>query len=389
MSDTGAPLRQGIRFRLAGAAAATTLPWWADALLLPLVNIVVAFIVCGLVVWVFVGVNPLTIGLTMVDGAFGDANGVGTTFYYATTYIFAGLAVAVAAHAGLFNIGVDGQGQLAGIGIAVACLNMHSLPAILAIPAAMILGMAFGAFWGFIPGYLQARRGSHIVITTIMFNFIASALIQYLLVHVMMPVGEGEPKSAPFPPNTYLPMISDMLAPFGIDIDLTLVNLAFPISLVAAFLVWVLVWRTRLGYAMRTVGQNQTAAVYAGMSPTRIIILTMIISGALAGLMGINVLMGEQHKMIIDYTAGAGFIGIAVSLMGRSHPVGIVLASILFGALIQGGQELSFDNPIFNRDLIVVVQGMIILFVGALELLFRPQLVALFHLLKPRRSEGA
>ncbi|MFC2253031.1 ABC transporter permease [Labrys portucalensis] len=373
----------GAIFSGRSGASLITLPWWADTIILPLLNVLVAFIVSGIAVWIIVGADPLTVGVTMIGGAFGDANAVGTTLYYATTFIFAGLAVAVAFHAGLFNIGVDGQGQIAGIGIAWACLHLGGLPWLLAIPLGMAAGMLFGAAWAFIPGYLQAKRGSHVVITTIMFNYIATALVQYLLVNVMMKPGSGEPKSELFPDSTGMPLLSDILAGIGIQLDLTLVNLAFPIALIAALLVWALIWRTRLGYAMRTVGHNQTAAVYAGISPAKIIIIAMLISGGLAGLMGANVLMGEQHRMIIDYTAGAGFIGIAVSLMGRSHPAGIVLASILFGALIQGGQELSFENPVFDKNMIVMIQGIIILFVGALETMFRPQLAALFQLFTP------
>ena len=365
------------------------LPRWADVFLLPLINVGLAFLASGLVVWAFVGANPFEVGATMMRGAFGDPDGIGVTLYYATTFIFAGLAVAVAFHAGLFNIGADGQGQIAGVGVTLACLHMNGWPLLIALPAAMLAAMIFGAAWAFLPGYLQAKRGSHIVITTIMFNFIATAIVQYLLVRVLKPVGSGEPKSETFPDSTALPTLSDMLHAVGIDLSLNLVNIAFLIALLAAFLVWVLIWKTRLGYAMRTVGHNQTAAVYAGISPARIIILTMLISGALSGLMAINVLMGDQHKMIINYTAEAGFVGIAVSLMGRSHPFGIILASILFGALIQGGQELSFDNPAFNRDLITMVQGMVILFVGALEFLFKPQLAALLSRVTPARSAGA
>lgn len=302
----------GAIFSRRGSAGLIPLPWWADTIILPLINVVVAFLVSGLAVWAIVGADPLTVGTTMMTGAFGDANAIGTTLYYATTFIFAGLAVAVAFHAGLFNIGADGQGQIAGIGITLACLHVGGLPAFLAIPIGVLAAMIFGAAWAFIPAYLQAKRGSHVVITTIMFNYIATALVQYLLVNVMMKPGSGEPKSELFADSTNLPLLSDLLSVFGLQFDLTLVNLAFPIALIAAALVWALIWRTRLGYAMRTVGHNKTAAVYAGISPARIIIIAMLISGGLAGLMGTNVLMGEQHRMIIDYTAGAGFIGIAV-----------------------------------------------------------------------------
>ena len=209
----------GAIFSGRSGASLITLPWWADTIILPLLNVLVAFIVSGIAVWIIVGADPLTVGVTMIGGAFGDANAVGTTLYYATTFIFAGLAVAVAFHAGLFNIGVDGQGQIAGIGIAWACLHLGGLPWLLAIPLGMAAGMLFGAAWAFIPGYLQAKRGSHVVITTIMFNYIATALVQYLLVNVMMKPGSGEPKSELFPDSTGMPLLSDILAGIGIQLD--------------------------------------------------------------------------------------------------------------------------------------------------------------------------
>jgi len=362
----------------------TDLPRWADVFLLPLINVALAFLASGLVIYLVVGSNPLDVGATMIKGAFGSPRGIGYTLYYATTFIFAGLAVAVAFHAGLFNIGADGQGQVAGIGITLACLHLGGVPLILSLPLVMLAAMAFGAAWAFIPAYLQAKRDSHIVITTIMFNFIGAALVQYAIVRHLMPLGSGgEPKSAPYPAETFLPTLSDFLGLFGFTTRLAGANIAFLIALAAAVAIWALIWKSRLGYAIRTVGHNQVAAIYGGISPARVIVIAMLISGALSGLMGINILMGNQHKMIINYTAEAGFVGIAVSLMGRSHPFGIVLASLLFGALIQGGQELTFVNKVFNRDLITVVQGLVILFVGALEYLFKPQLTALFAGRKP------
>lgn len=362
----------------------TDLPRWADIFLLPLINVALAFLAAGLVIFLVVHVNPFDVALIMIKGAFGSPRGIGYTLFYATTFIFAGLAVAVAFHAGLFNIGVDGQGQVAGIGITLACLHMGGWPLIVSLPLAILAGMAFGAGWALIPAFLQAKRNSHIVITTIMFNLIASALVQYLIVRTLMPPdSHGEPRSDFFPPSTFLPPLRDLLALVGIEIRLSAVNIAFLVALATAVAIWALIWKSRLGYAIRTVGYNPVAAVYGGISPARIVIIAMLISGALSSLMGINILMGDQHKMIISYTAEAGFVGIAVSLMGRSHPFGIVLASILFGALIQGGQELAFVNKVFNRDLILAVQGLVILFVGALEYMFKPQLALLLSGRKP------
>ena len=134
-----------------------------------------------------------------------------------------------------------------------------------------------------------------------------------------------------------------------------------------------LIWRTKLGYEMRTMGHSPTAAhLCRHLATSGIIVVTMLISGALAGMMALNPIMGDQHRLNLDFTAGAGFVGIAVALMGRSHPVGIVLAAILFGMLYQGGAELAFDMPAITRDMIVVIQGLVILFAGALEHMFRP-----------------
>jgi simple sugar transport system permease protein len=154
--------------------------------------------------------------------------------------------------------------------------------------------------------------------------------------------------------------------------------MSFLWALVACVFVWVLIWRSKLGYDIRTFGANPTAAVYAGISPVRITIITMLISGALAGFMALNEIMGSQHRLLLEFTSGYGFVGIAVALMGRSHPVGVILAALLFGALYQGGAELAFEKPAITRDLIVVIQGLVILFAGALEHMFGPRLAALF-----------
>jgi simple sugar transport system permease protein len=245
------------------------------------------------------------------------------------------------------------------------------------LPLAILGGAAFGAAWAFIPAWLQARRGSHIVITTIMFNFIAAALMTYLLVNVLIKPGQQSPETREFGPGAAMPAVHELLGKVGITFAPTPLNFAFVLALAAGALVWVLVWRTRWGYALRVAGQNQAAAVYAGISPPRIIVQAMLLSGALAGCFGLNELLGSQHRILVDFPGGAGFVGIAVALMGRNHPVGIFLAAVLFGALAQGGSQLSFDMPKINRDMVVVIQGLVILFCGALENVFRAPLSAL------------
>jgi simple sugar transport system permease protein len=246
------------------------------------------------------------------------------------------------------------------------------------LPLAVLAGAGFGAAWAFIPAYLQAKRGSHIVITTIMFNFIAASLMTYLLVNVLIKPGQQSPESREFAVNAWMPSATDVLARVGVSFAATPLNLAFGFALGAAVLVWLFVWRTRWGYALRVAGENPAAAVYAGISPPRIIIGAMLLSGALAGGLGLNELMGSQHRILMDFPSGAGFVGIAVALMGRNHPAGIIVAAVLFGALYQGGSQLSFDMPKINRDMVVVIQGLVILLCGAMENVFKAPLAALF-----------
>ncbi len=361
-------------------------PGWVGLVLVPLLNLVLALIVAGVVV-VFIGENPFRAMRLLVAGALGSSYGIGYTLYYATSFVFTGLAVAIAFHGSLFNIGGEGQAGVAGIGVAVVCLSIvgetHWL---LAFPLAAAGAAAAGAAWAAVPAYLQAKRGSHVVITTIMFNFIASALLVYLLVNVMKVEGSMSPESRKFGTGAHIPYMHEMAAWLGITMSRTPLNLSFFLAAGAAILTWVLIWRTRLGYEIRAFGQSESAAVYAGISPYRITMLTMLISGGMAGLMATNTVMGEAHRLVLDAVQGAGFVGIAVALMGRSHPVGVVLAAILFGILYQGGAELAFEMPAISRDMIVVIQALVILFTGALENLVRFPVEAVFRNLQGRRS---
>jgi len=360
------------------------LPAWADYGLIPLINLAVAFIVAGFVV-LLVGENPFRAAAILVEGAFGRGQGIAFTLYYATTFIFTGLSVAVAVHCGLFNIGTEGQAYIAGLGVAVVCLTFDAtLPWWLTFPLATLAAAAMGALWALLPAYLQAKRGSHIVITTIMFNFIAASIMVYLLVGMLKPVGSMAPQTRIFLEGAQLPKLNWVIELFGARVRSAPLNISFLLALLMAFLTWVLIWRTRLGYEIRTYGHSPKAARYAGISETRIIIITMMISGALGGMMALNPTMGDQHNVAIDFVSGAGFVGIAVALMGRSHPVGIVLAAILFGMLYQGGAELAFEMPAISRDMIVIIQGLVILFAGALEHMFRPSIQALFASFSPK-----
>jgi ABC-type uncharacterized transport system permease subunit len=339
------------------------LPKWADIILLPLINIALAFIVVGMIV-ALLGVDPFHALKLLVLGAVGSPESIGYTLYYATNFAFTGLAVAVAFHAGLFNIGGEGQAYLGGLGCGLAILALDKyLPAWAMIPVAIAAAALFGAAWAAVPAWLQAWRGSHIVITTIMFNFVASALMVYLMVNVLIAPGSMTPQSRGFGPSGFLPILMG-----------STLNASILLAVACCVGVWIFLWHTSWGYALRTMGHNPAAAIYAGTNLRRMTMLAMCLSGALAGFVGVNELMGVQHRIMLDFQAGYGFAGIAVALMGRNHPLGVALAALLFGALQQGGAELAFDVPQITREMVVVIQGLVILFSGALEHLPRPWL---------------
>jgi simple sugar transport system permease protein len=353
------------------------MPKWADAILIPLISILLAFIISGILIAVL-GHNPFEALALMVEGAVGSSYGWGYTLYYATNFIFTGLAVAVAFHARLFNIGGEGQAVLGGLGVALVCLYIPFPHWALALPFAIIGGALFGAAWAFIPAYLQATRGSHIVITTIMFNFIAAALMTYMLVEVLKPEGSMDPATGRFPEATHLPTFQDLFSTAETAMFRGApANITFFVALIACVVVWWLIWKTRLGFEIRQFGESEPAARYSGISSVKIIVVAMLISGALAGLMSINSTMGEAERLVLNSAEGAGFIGIAVALMGRSHPIGVLLAALLFGFLYQGGQEVSLMTGI-QREVIIVIQALVILFTGALDNMVRMPLERLF-----------
>jgi simple sugar transport system permease protein len=345
-------------------------------IMLPALNLVLALALSAIVV-VLVGEHPGRALRLLVVGAFGDGEAIGYTLYYATSFVFTGLAVAVAFHGGLFNIGAEGQASLGGLGVALLCLAAGGWPTPLVIAAAIVVAGVFGAAWAFVPAWLQARRGSHVVITTIMFNFIAAAVMTHLLVNVLIKPGQQSPETREFAASTWLPQLHEVAGRLGVPMKPSPLNLSVLVAIVAGVLVWRYVWHTRWGYALRALGHSESAAVYAGIVPARVILVAMSLSGALAGLVSLNEVMGVQHRLLLNFTGGAGYTGIAVALMGRNHPLGIALAAILFGALYQGGAELALDMPALTRDMVVVIQGLVVLVCGALEHALRRPLDAL------------
>ena len=353
---------------------AATLNKFLSIFLLPLLNIVTAFIFTTLL-FLIIGIDPWEAAQILVKGAFGYEEGIGYTLYYTTNFIFTGLAVAVAFHAGLFNIGGEGQAYIGGLGVTLVALGLGTfLPPWLLLPLAILAAAIFGAAWAAIPAYLQAYRGSHIVITTIMFNFLAASLMVYLLVNIFSEPGQGMPASNAFSESASLWTWQALMAKFGIEFASSPLNVSIILALICCAAVWVFLWKTRWGYELRTVGANPDAAIYAGINPKRIVMLAMLISGALAGFVAVNELLGVRHRLVLGVKTGYGFAGIAVALMGRNHPIGVMMAALLFGALYQGGAELAFEIPSVTRDVVVVIQGLIILFSGALEFMYRAPL---------------
>jgi simple sugar transport system permease protein len=354
----------------------TELPRWATGFVLPILNLLSALLVAALVIHLL-GESPLESMQILINSAIVNPEGLAYTLFYASTFIFTGLAVSIAMQAGLFNIGAEGQMYIGGLGLTLAMLAFDAhLPAWLLIPVGMLGAALFGGLWAFLPGYLQARRGSHVVVTTIMFNFIAASLMNFLIVKYMIPEGEQNPASRVFSDAAAMPLLNAWFPALG-DTPL---NISFLIAIVALVIYGVAVWRSSWGYKLRATGLNAHAAHYAGVKISRTIIVTMLVSGALAGLAAVNSVMGSTHYLSLNFPAGAGFVGIAIALMGRQHPVGIFLSSVLFGALIQGGFDLSLEKPNIPQETFIFIQGLIILFCGAMENFYAPAVLKLINL---------
>jgi simple sugar transport system permease protein len=242
---------------------------------------------------------------------------------------------------------------------------------------AMVAAMVAGGVWGAIPGALKARFGSHEVINTIMMNFIAVGLISYLTQRFFKEQGDPIMQTAPIADHAQIARFSTLLSPLGVNFPQHIpLNISFLLALLTAFLVWVFLWRTKWGYEIRAVGSNPGAAECGGVSVRKQIVLAMALSGALAGLVGVNEVLGYRYRYYHDFSPGYGYSGIAVALLGRNHPLGVALAALLIGALNRGGLPVDIFTDKVSKDLVQVLQAIIILFV-AMEVLFRGRLTGL------------
>lgn len=333
-------------------------------MLVPLLAVLTALVIGGLIILISGG-NPLEAYRGLFEGAFGSPKAISETFIWATPYIFAGLAVALAFKGGLFNIGAEGQlamGALtaAWLGYGLPQLLDTPIPPLLHVLICVISGALAGGLWGGIPGWLKARTGAHEVIITIMMNYIALQLVSFLL---------NGPLKDPSPTNVIArtPLIADS-ARIGPLFEGFRVHWGTVLALAVALFIWWLLWKTTVGFEIRTVGTSTGAARYAGINVGRTVVLTMFLSGGLAGLAGAIEVTALNYRHELSFALGYGFDAIAIALLGRTHPLGVVLASILFGAMRNGATRMQFLTQI-PVDIISVVQALILLFIAADEII--------------------
>ena len=326
-----------------------------EALLPPLVALLVS-VVAGDLLILAVGQSPGAVWRLMLEGTWGNAYGFGQVLYKTTTLVCTGLAVAVGLRAGLFNIGAEGQLAAGGLGAALVGLALPAgTSALIAVPLCTVGALCAGGAVGFVPGALRARWGAHEVITTIMLNFIVLALLSWLI-SARLRVPETLHTSAIH--AGALPRLAAWWPPF----HGSAANGSMVIVLFAALLVNLYLFRTRGGFELRAVGLQPDAAENSGINVGRTWIRALTISGALAGLGGINFVLGYEHYYEEGFATGAGFLGIAVALVGRSNPLGVVLAALFFATLSQGGLAI---NALVPKQMVDALQGVVILAMAA------------------------
>ena len=344
-----------------------TLRRLGPTVLLPLLSVFTALVVGGVIIWLagprfqgeWFGLEFVLDGYAgLFQGAFGSQKAIIGTLVRATPLIFAGLAVALAFRCGLFNIGVEGQLGIGVLAAAWAGVSLAGLPAVILVPLTLLAGAIGGFLWGIIPGYLKARTGAHEVITTIMLNYIAAQIAGFLLTG---------PFRDPSPTNVtaQTPKIGE-----GARLPFLLPGLHWGVVLafLAAVAVWYFLWKTTWGFEIRTVGANSSAAKYAGINVPRNVVLALGLSGLLAGLAGAVQVAGVNYRGILGFNVGYGFDGIAIALLGRTTPLGTVLAALLFGSLRNGATVMQFRTQI-SADIISVIQALILIFVAAEQII--------------------
>src|SRR6266404_6131266 len=329
-------------------------------ILFPLIAVLAAFVVGGIVVWL-IGDDPIQTYRLLIGSAFSWPDGIGYVLFYATPLIFTGLAVMVAFRCGLLNIGAEGQLYIGAFAAAWVGIKFAGASAWVLLPMCCLAAILAGALWGGIPGVLKARFGSHEVINTIMLNFIAIALLSYFTQYHFKIPGDAIMQTAQIGPAANLPTLGRFIPGLPARIP---VNIAFIFAVIACILVYIFLWKTKWGYELRATGANPSAAEYGGISIRKQIILAMSISGGLAGMVGINEVLGYRYRYYDGFSANYGFVGIAVALLGRNHPVGVFLAAILFAVLLRGGIFVDAYTIHVSKDIVDMLQGIVIILVA-------------------------
>ena len=330
-------------------------------IIVPILAVVTALLLGALTMFA-TGVDLATIARSfaaLFTGSFGSISAVSETLTAATPVTMAALGVALGFRAGLFNIGAEGQLIIGGLAAVLAGFMLTGLPIYLHLPLALLAGMIAGGLWAAIAGWLKAATGAHEVITTIMLNFVAYRLTDYLLRNPpLQKPGRSDPISESVLPSATLPQLLTWIDP-GFRL-----HLGFLIAIAAVAFVYWLLFKTTVGFEFRASGASPDAARYAGIRAGLTIVLVMAVAGALAGLAGANQVLGVLGRASPNFSAGIGFDAIAVALLGRSHPVGVLFAGILFGALQAGGRQMQVSAGV-SIDLIGIIQALIIVFIAA------------------------
>ncbi len=307
----------------------------------------------------FAGESPVHVLAVLGKSAFGSSYDLGLTLFYTTSLIFTGLSVCIAFHAGLFNIGAEGQLNIGAFAMAATGVLLPQLPPVIAPFVAILFGIIAAAAWGFIPGYLKAKRGSHEVIITMMMNFVASGLISYFVVGSLKNPNSQNPETADIA-TQFLLKSATAESPF---------NFSFYVALILAILVWLFLFKTIWGFELRAVGQNEEAAEIAGIQTKYYKILALTLAGAFAGLVGLNEVIAFSGKYRLGFSADFGFIGIAVALLARNNPLAIILTALLFGTLQKGASDLDMETNKITRDFAKIIQAIIILSVAGFAMM--------------------
>lgn len=326
------------------------------AMIVPVISVVVALAIGAVIISVS-GANPLVAYRALFEGGLGSARAIGRTFEKATPLIFGGLAVSLAFKCGLFNIGAQGQLLLGAVFAAFIGFSLQGLPAMAHIPLALLVGAIMGALWAAIAGTLKAFTGAHEVITTIMLNFVAFNLTDWLADGPWKDRSPGNivARTPAVAPEARLP-------------DIAGVPLGMIMAVLMAIAVWWLIWRTTIGFELRTVGQNASAAKYAGISVRRMTVLAMVASGFLAGLGGAIETLGVVGRFQPGFNAGLGFQAITIALLARTHPIAVVPASLLIGVMQAGASRMQFNSGVAS-EIVDVIQAIILFFVAAESLI--------------------